>query len=153
MYDVDTMGNPTDWSVAAVEAADRIKAHRFDEHNGAACFWKRGVFVAFGNDDYTQDEKSRGAVDLLRQRLDDLQITELGFGVDSSDGYTWTMLVEPEEFLSEDAFVEELASLVTEARRISKGIGFDAKDPHWEAYKQVQGLSEPDDESAMLQEE
>ena len=153
MYDVDTMGNPTDWNVAAIEAADRIKAHRFDEHNGAACFWKRGVFIAFGNDGYTQDEKSRGAVDLLRQRLDDLQITELGFGVDSSDGYTWAMLVQPEEFLSEDGFVEELAALVTEARRISKGIGFDAKDPHWEAYKRVQGLSEPNDASAMVDEE
>ena len=153
MYDVDTMGNPTDWSVAATEAADRIKAHRFDEHNGAACFWKRGVFVAFGNDGYTQDETSRGAVDLLRQRLDDLHITELGFGIDSSDGYTWAMLVEPEEFLSEDACVDELAALVTEARRISKGIGFDAKDPHWEAYKQVQGLSEPNDASAMVDEE
>ena len=153
MYDVDTMGNPTDWSVAAIEAADRIKTHRFEEHNGATSWWKRGFFVVFGNDGYTQDETSRGAVDLLRQRLDDLQITELGFGVDSSDGYTWAMLVQPEEFLSEDAFVEELAALVTEARRISKGIGFDAKDPHWEAYKQVQGLSEPNDESAMLQEE
>ena len=153
MYDVDTMGNPTDWNVAAIEAADRIKAHRFDEHNGAACFWKRGVFVAFGNDGYTQNETSRGAVDLLRQRLDDLQITELGFGVDASDGYTWAMLVAPEEFLSEDAFVEELAALVTEARRISKGIGFDAKDPHWEAYKRVQGLSEPNDTSAIVDEE
>ena len=153
MYEVDTMGNPTDWSVAAVEAADRIKAHRFEEHNGATHWWKRGFFVVFGNDGYTQDETSRGAVDLLRQRLDDLQITELGFGVDSSDGYTWAMLVQPEEFLSEDAFVEELAALVTEARRISKGIGFDAKDPHWEAYKQVQGLSEPNDASAMVDEE
>ena len=62
MYDVDTMGNPTDWSVAAIEAADRIKTHRFEEHNGATSWWKRGFFVVFGNDGYTQDETSRGAV-------------------------------------------------------------------------------------------
>lgn len=74
MYAVDTMGNPTDWNAAAVDAADRIQAHRFEEHNGAACWWKRGIFVAFGNDGYTQDEASRGAVDLLRQRLEDQEI-------------------------------------------------------------------------------
>ena len=153
MYEVDTMGNPTDWNAAAVEAADRIQAHRFAEHNGAACWWKRGVFVAFGNDGYTQDATSRGAVDLLRQRLSDLHITELGFGTDSDTGYTWAMLVQPAAYLSADAFVEQLAALVTEARRISKGIGFDPKDRHWEAYKQVQGLSEPNDEADMPEEE
>ena len=147
------MGNPTDWNAAAVEAADRIQAHRFAEHNGAACWWQRGVFVAFGNDGYRQDETSRSAVELLGQRLDDLQITELGFGVDSNDGYTWAMLVQPEEYLSEEVFVEELAGLVTEARRISKGIGLDAKDPHWEAYKQVQGLSEPHDDCEFRDDE
>lgn len=92
-------------------------------------------------------------MDLLRQWPDDLQITELGFGVDSSDGYTWVMLVQPEEYLSEESFVEELAVLMTEARQISKGIGFDAKDSRWEAYKQVQGLSEPDDILAASDEE
>ena len=119
MYDVDTMGNPTDWNAAANEVADRIKAHRFDEHNGATCFWKRGVFIAFGNDGYSQDERSRSAVELLRQRLNDLQTIELGFGVDSSDGYTWAMFVWPEEYLSEETFTEELATLVTEARRVA----------------------------------
>ena len=153
MYEVDTMGNPTDWNAAAVEAADRIQAHRFHQHNGAACWWKEGVFVAFGNDGYRQDEASRGALDLLRQRLDDLGIAERGFGVDSDTGYTWAILVEPEEYLSNDAFVDELAALVTEARRIANGIGFDDRDPHWETYKEVQGLCEPNDEMEMLEEE
>ena len=153
MYAVDTMGNPMDWNAAAVEAADRIQAHRFEKHNGAVCWWKRSVFVAFGNDGYTQDEASRGEVDLLRQRLEDLQIIELGFGVDSDTGYTWAMLVQPEDYLSEEMFVEELAALVTEARRISKGIGFDMKDPCWEAYKQAQGLSEPSGALEMSDEE
>lgn len=89
MYAVDTMGNSTDWNATALEAADRIQAHRFEEHNGAACWWKRGVFVAFGNDGYTQDEASRGAVNLLRQRLEDLQIIELGFGVPVTHGQCW----------------------------------------------------------------
>ena len=90
---------------------------------------------------------------MLRQRLEDLQITELGFGGDSDTGYTWAMLVQPEDYLSEEMFVEELATLVTEARRISKGIGLDAKDSNWEAYKQAQGLSEPNDELEIMDEE
>lgn len=63
------------------------------------------------------------------------------------------MLVQPEDYLSEEMFVEELATLVTEARRISKGIGLDAKDSNWEAYKQAQGLSEPNDELEIMDEE
>ncbi len=145
MYEVDSLGNAVDWNVAAVEAADRIHAHRLADHNGAAGWWKPGIFVAFGNDGYSTDENSRAAVDLLRQRLEDRKITELGFGVDSNGGYTWAMLVQTEDYLLHDAVVVELAAMVTEARRIAKGVGFDAKDENWEAYKGVQGLFEPRD--------
>jgi hypothetical protein len=166
MYGVNGFGCPetsTDWNLAAVEAAERLASHRRTTNQGAVPWWRAGVFVVFGNRGYSESDEGPAMVTLFRQKLDDMELTELGFGLDST-GYTWAMLVGPGEILEsspennpqasvtiEDlAVVLQLAYFVTEAVRIAKGIGFDTTDPSWEAYKKLQGLAEmqeisPDD--------
>lgn len=60
-------------------------------------FGDADVHLICGNNGYTQDERARVAVDLLRQRLDDANIPVLGFGVDNiadeARGWAWAMIV------------------------------------------------------------
>jgi hypothetical protein len=55
------------------------------------------VAAAFGNDGPLTDERVKREVTFLRQRLPELGIRELGFGI-SPDGKGWALLVEAETF-------------------------------------------------------
>src|SRR5262249_35859525 len=46
----------------------------------------------FGNDNYIAEMKARREVELTRQRLRQIGVEEVGFGL-SPDGYTWALLV------------------------------------------------------------
>src|SRR5947209_4541095 len=46
----------------------------------------------FGNDSYLWDEKMRQELNIVRERLGDLDANELGFGL-SADGQTWALLI------------------------------------------------------------
>ena len=131
MYDVDAFGNPTDWGAAAADAAERIGAHRFNQHTGAMEWWKPGTAVIFGNRD-----DSRLQAELVRQLLADLDVQELGFGFEVINGLTWAMIVDSDD-------VDGLKLIAVEALRIEQ----DAKpgDKYWELYKRAQGLAGPED--------
>jgi hypothetical protein len=49
--------------------------------------------AVFGNDHYSTDEQVRREVDLIRERLKDASIAEVGFGL-SPDGVTWALLLK-----------------------------------------------------------
>ena len=49
--------------------------------------------VAFGADDFARDDRARLEVTLLRRRLQDAGLVELGVGV-SDDGRGWSLAVQ-----------------------------------------------------------
>jgi hypothetical protein len=52
-----------------------------------------GVCAAYAQDQYAHDHHARLCVTLLRQRLHEARLVELGFGT-SDDGGFWAMLVQ-----------------------------------------------------------
>jgi hypothetical protein len=50
------------------------------------------VVGVFGNDSYLWDDKTRREVDMVRERLKEMPVEEMGFGL-SDDGHTWALLV------------------------------------------------------------
>jgi hypothetical protein len=82
-----------DWEAEAVEAADFVRDNMFEAHRGAAPWRQVGVAVIFGNDDY-KDDRAKKEVEELREACYANYIKILGFGVDSTEGYCWAMLVE-----------------------------------------------------------
>lgn len=91
------------------------KFHRI--HRGAAWLHEGEIVVVFGNDGYSQDERARLEVELLRQPIADAEMKEIGFGLDAlavdDYGYTWAMLVETND-------IEFLRAAVWDAWRIIK---------------------------------
>jgi hypothetical protein len=53
------------------------------------------VAAVFGNDQYATNQQARQEVQLLRKRLHDVALEELGFGL-SSDASSWALLVHAE---------------------------------------------------------
>ncbi len=64
-----------------------------DDSAGPAHFLDDGPLVVgiFGNDNYLADLKARRVVTLVRQRLREAAVEELGFGL-SHDGAAWALL-------------------------------------------------------------
>ena len=86
---------PIDWNAEAARAADHVTCTElFKAHRGAIPWGNLGVVVVFGNDSYTKDERARREVEFVREFLRTEGLTELGFGVDSDEGYSWAMIVD-----------------------------------------------------------
>jgi hypothetical protein len=81
-----------DWDAEAARAANYISEHNFSAHRGAIPWRQQGVVAIFGNDGYATDDRSKREVELVRQKLPVIRAQELGFGVDSTKGYSWVML-------------------------------------------------------------
>jgi hypothetical protein len=78
--------------------ANRLHAECFEAHRGA--FWwdeQSRCAIAFGNDGYSQDERSQREVALLREVYTAAGGQELGFAT-AGEGYTWAAawLLPPE---------------------------------------------------------
>jgi hypothetical protein len=89
------------WLAEASRAAAYVTDHLFKAHRGAL-LWCPDVSAVFGNDGHDPgpgqavdegNERSRAEVTLVREKLREAGITELGFGK-SGDGYSWVILVE-----------------------------------------------------------
>jgi len=84
----------SDRSEEAVQAANYLHEKHFELHRGAV-LWEPGVVAIFGNDGYLQEERTRNEVDIVRKKLQDARLKEVGFGIDSVEGgYTWALLFE-----------------------------------------------------------
>ena len=136
-------GMPKDWNAAAAAVAEHISAHLFGVHRGSVPWRNSRLSVVFGNDGYDippapgqgDCERAQVEVHLLRRRLSDLGIREMGFGL-CDDGYTWAMIVHSGNRVW-------LAAEVGDAWRIACGGSPD--DPEWRAFKQARGLTGTED--------
>jgi len=91
-----------DWNAYASEKANLLArqmpaADRTVIHDGPG-----GQSLLFAHDNYATDPLAREQVTLLRQRLFEAGIAELGFGV-SDDGRTWVMVVSSPDPAALDA--------------------------------------------------
>jgi hypothetical protein len=95
-----------DWNAYAIEKANVLgrempTADRTVLHGGPT-----GQTLLFAHDNYSTDPQGRAQVDLLRARLFEAGVTELGFGV-SDDGRTWVMIVSsPDQAALDSALLE-----------------------------------------------
>jgi hypothetical protein len=89
--------------------ADHISRHMFPPHRGVIevrnPFGPEPLVVAFGNDCYSQDDRTRTYVDAL--------LAEIGrhdpvLGIDSDNGYTWAIVVP----IDDEALVPFFSSAV-----------------------------------------
>ena len=74
--------------------ADHISREMFPPHRGVIMarspFGGGYCFVAFGNDGYSQDDRTRTYVDAL---LNELGRHDPELGIDTDEGYTWAIVV------------------------------------------------------------
>ena len=74
-----------------------VKKNMESTHRGAMlirCVNDGDIIAAvFGNDNYVSDANTRREVELVRGRLTQALVAELGFGL-TPDGSTWTLLVK-----------------------------------------------------------
>lgn len=63
-----------------------------EAHRGAFPYGDSGVVVVFGNDCFVADPRSQRSVDAVRDRVSQLDATEMNFAV-SRDGVTWVLVV------------------------------------------------------------
>jgi hypothetical protein len=87
----------TDMDRTAAGIAATIKETLFEAHRGAIPTPFHGILAAFGNDGYTQDERTRAEVERVRELLKAEGIEELGFGVDAEESYTWVLLAKTDD--------------------------------------------------------
>jgi len=78
---------------SAVTAANYIKAFHFPAHRGV--FEIDLGFIVFGNDGYSQSERAKMEVKIVRERLKALDLPEPAFGVDEANGYSWALVYFP----------------------------------------------------------
>jgi hypothetical protein len=73
---------------------DRISDECFEAHRGAF-WWDEGkrVAIAFGNDGFSTDKRSRLEVEAVRRLVKEYGGKEIGFATDSEDVYSWAMAV------------------------------------------------------------
>lgn len=80
--------------MSAATWAEYCGRQLFNCHRGA--FALEGATLAFGNDGYLDDKRSRQIVALFRRNLAELGIAELDFAV-TRDGSTWAMVLGTDE--------------------------------------------------------
>jgi hypothetical protein len=80
----------------AKAVAEHIARHMFPPHRGVIevrnPFGGQPLIVAFGNDGYTQDERTRRYTDALVHELAEPGAWDVEFGTDD-EGYTWALVV------------------------------------------------------------
>jgi hypothetical protein len=85
------------WDMAASRVATYIRDHRYRFRRGLLIIprFQEEMVIAwvFGNCDGTCPEPWRHDVDLIRRRVQDTAVEELGFGF-SEDGRTWTLILK-----------------------------------------------------------
>lgn len=81
-----------DWEAVARRVAEYANNHLFESHRGVIRTEYAGVFAAFGNDGYGDDEdhRSRAEVEGVREALMAGGAKILGFG--TSHDYSWALL-------------------------------------------------------------
>jgi hypothetical protein len=91
------------------------------------------VVGVFGNDSSLWDDKMRRELEVVRERLKDLPVAEMGFGL-SEDGHTWAMLVGTErdryqtragQVLQKELLKASLEQIVWNAWRLAAGMPAD----------------------------
>jgi len=89
--------------------ADQISRDMFPPHRGVIeiqnPFGGGRCAVAFGNDGYSQDERTRAYVDAM---LGEMAANDPVLGIDSDDGYTWAIVVP----LGDDTVAPFLAAVI-----------------------------------------
>jgi len=83
-----------DWNAEAATMAQYVFDNMFKAHRGAMPWKQEGISVVFGNDGYDKDDRAKNEVAMVRKYLEEKGISILGFGVGSSNGYSWAMLVQ-----------------------------------------------------------
>jgi hypothetical protein len=83
-----------DWNAEAATMAQYVRDNMFEAHRGAMPWKQEGISVAFGNDGYSKDDRAKSEVARVREYLQERGLPILGFGVDSTEGYSWAMLVQ-----------------------------------------------------------
>jgi hypothetical protein len=77
--------------------ADHIGREMFPPHRGVIevrnPFGGCRCLVAFGNDAYSQDERTRQYADALLVELAEQGMWDVELGIDSEQGYTWAIVV------------------------------------------------------------
>jgi hypothetical protein len=81
-----------DWNAEAIRMADYVAEQMFEAHRGAMPWIQSGIAVAFGNDGYQQDKRTKQEAQFLRTYCELKGIPVLGFAT-TDDDYTWTMLI------------------------------------------------------------
>lgn len=105
----------------AAEAVEHYGAEMFQRHRGVDSW--RGRLVAFGNDAYKEDSRTREQVRLLREEAAGAGLKEAGFAV-SSDGYSWALLFRTRRGHDDG---EALNAALTAAWKKSRGITWDIR--------------------------
>jgi hypothetical protein len=119
------------------KVADLMYTEGFEAHRGAFHL-KDGDFLVFGNDGYTQDKQGRGQreAETVRQTVQG-RAEALGFAVDSTEGYSWCMVLRFTEGFETRAGRELCRDLLTAA--LWQGwLGLD-RDPVGQAFAGCQG--------------
>jgi hypothetical protein len=83
----------------AANMATSLMCTMHQAHRGAVATSLPGIVAAFGNDDYSSDDRTKAEVARLRELLAEEGIEELGFGIDMVEGYTWVLLAKTDEKL------------------------------------------------------
>lgn len=104
---------------SAVTAADYIRAFHYPIHRGV--FEIDLGFIVFGNDGYSDDNRTKREVQIVRERLKSLGLPEPDFGIDSTDGCSWGLVFFP---------VKEFRLSPPEFRRLIEA----ANEIVWEAW-------------------
>lgn len=91
-----------DWNAYAAEKANLLARQMPDADRTVIHDGPGGQSLLFAHDNYATDPQAREQVTLLRQRLFEAGIPELGFGV-SHDGRTWVMVVSSPDPAALDA--------------------------------------------------
>jgi hypothetical protein len=83
-----------DWNAQAVRAVDYINNKMFEAHRGVVP-WHNRLVIAFGNEGFTDDNAAHDVIAAIRGFTHDSPgiAVELGFGLDSGNGYSWAMIL------------------------------------------------------------
>jgi hypothetical protein len=115
----------------AKAVAEHIARHMFPPHRGVIevrnPLGRQPLVVAFGNDGYTQDERTRRYADALLHELAVQGRWDVELGVDG-EGYTWAIVVPIDDDeaapLFRAAVEDELYAWYREARDLAADDGF-----------------------------